>query len=165
MAPEVLHRVLFSTTTPTSTQARSLKIYPALLNHYTRHRVIGCDYPAIIPDAVTPNACVRGTYVEGLTDSHIWRLDIFEGDQYERVKIRCRLLEDAMDESRSSGELVEAETYVWEDKEMGRNGLEEGEWDFDEFRQEKMRRWVGDQEYAGELRRSIRGVFVFCDFG
>ena len=162
MAPEVLYRVLYSTTTPTLAQKQSLKIYPAILNQYTRHRVAECDYPAIVPDTTTPDACVRGTFVEGLTDSHIWRLDVFEGDQYERVKVRCRLLvDDAVEGSGSVGERVEAETYVWEDKQMGRNGLEEGKWDFDEFRREKMRRWVGDQEYAGELRRSFRGVYGF----
>ena len=46
---------------------------------------------------------------------------------------------------------IETETYVWIDKEVG---LEEGEWDFEEFRREKMRRWVGgnDEEYQGESR-------------
>ena len=96
----------------------------------------------------------------GLTDNHIWRLDVFEGDQYERDRVQCRLLiDDAMERSASTGQSVNTETYVWKDKRMGRNGLQEREWDFDEFRREKMRRWVGDQVYAGELRRSFRGAF------
>ena len=35
---------------------------------------------------------VRGTYVEGLNKSDIWRLDTFEGDQYLRRNVKVRLL-------------------------------------------------------------------------
>ena len=46
---------------------------------------------------------------------------------------------------------VEAETYVWV---AGEGKLEEGEWDFEVFRREKMGRWVGvADEYSGEWRR------------
>ena len=87
---------------------------------------------------------------------HVRRLDVFEGDQYERVKVKCRLLaEESVEEH---GEVVEAETYVWE---TGMEGLEEGEWDFEEFRREKLRRWVGGVEYAGECRASFRGALRF----
>ena len=109
---------------------------------------------------------VRGTVVEGLTDKQIWRLDLFEGEQYRRVmvKVRCCLLRvvrgvdgdggegrgDGEDDDDDDDDEVEAETYVWEDQ--GGKGLEEGEWDFEEFRREKMRRWVGGkEEYAGEF--------------
>ena len=159
MAPQVLHRVIYGTTTPASTQTSRLKIAPALLNGYMRHRVCECDYPAIIPSKAS-NACVRGTYVQGLTAEDQWRLDLFEGDQYDRVKVRPRLL----DEGGQEMDEIETETYIWIDKEVG---LEEGEWDFEEFRREKMRRWVGgnDEEYQGEsrpcqfeLRPSIAGA-------
>ena len=117
-----------------------------------RKRVVGCDYPAIVPDgeredgnrrsdgdAKEEASCVRGTYVEGLTDSDIWRLDIFEGEEYERIKVRCRIL--------GEGEEVEAETYVWREE----GGLESGEWDFEVFVREKMGKWVGGrEEFEGE---------------
>lgn len=143
MAPQVLHRVIYGTTTPTSAQISRLKIVPALLDGYIRHRVRECDYPAIVPSE-TPNACVRGTYVQGLSTEDQWRLDLFEGDQYDRIKVRPRLL----DQSGQGMCELETETYVWIDKEVG---LEEGEWDFEEFRREKMRRWVGgdNEEYQG----------------
>jgi len=145
MAPQVLHRVVFGTTTPTPTQASRLTIKPALLSGYMRHKVSECDYPAITPSS-DPGTCVRGTYVEGLTAGDQWRLDLFEGDQYSRVKVRPRLLGEDGKEAIE----VNAETYVWIDQEVG---LEEGEWDFEEFRREKMSRWVGyDEEYEGELR-------------
>ncbi|KAL2040716.1 hypothetical protein N7G274_006695 [Stereocaulon virgatum] len=149
MAPQVLHRVIYGTTTPTPIQISRLKIVPALLNGYMRHRVRQCDYPAIVPSKM-PNACVRGTCVQGLSAEDLWRLDLFEGDQYDRVKVRPRLLDESGQEMCE----IETETYVWTDKEVG---LEEGEWDFEEFRREKMRRWVGgdDEEYQ-EVDEAVR---------
>jgi len=92
---------------------------------------------------------VRGTVVTGLTDGDVWRLDQFEGSEYVRKKVVCRVL-DA--EGRETGEEREAETYVWV---AGRAALEEGEWDFDEFVKEKMWRWTDEGgekegEYTGE---------------
>ena len=85
------------------------------------------------------------------THPDIWRLDIFEGNEYERVKVQCRLLlPDDHGEKREGCELIEAETYVWV---AGEQRLEAEEWDFDEFRREKMRFWAGEEgegEFAGE---------------
>ncbi|KAL9100620.1 MAG: hypothetical protein Q9163_004021 [Psora crenata] len=135
MAPQVLHRVLYGSTTPHPSQLAALKTQPAILPQYVRHRVASCDYPAIITSS-DPSACVRGTYVQGLTAADQWRLDIFEGDQYKRVKVRPRLL----DAKETQGNEVETETYVWI---ASREELEDGEWNFEEFRKEKMARWVG----------------------
>ena len=151
MAPQVLHRVIFGTINPTTAQISNLTIVPALLPHYMRHRVSDCDYPAIILSS-EPDASVRGTYVHGLTAEDQWRLDLFEGDQYDRIKVRTKLLDQEGKEITEA----EAETYVWKDADIG---LEEGEWDFEEFRKEKMSRWIGeDDEYEGELRLSILGT-------
>ena len=86
---------------------------------------------------------MRGTYVRGLTSNDQQRLDLFEGSQYERIRLRLILL----DETGNEGEEKEAETYVWaEDISY----LEDGEWDFEEFTSEKMERWIGyDKEYEG----------------
>ncbi|KAK3714835.1 hypothetical protein LTR37_007570 [Vermiconidia calcicola] len=97
-------------------------------------------------------ATVRGTYVTGLTDGDIWRLDIFEGSKYRRDKVKARILTQAGDEAGQGnveGEEVEAETYIWCSDLLG---LDEREWDFAEFQREKMRFWVGSEgegEYAG----------------
>ena len=41
---------------------------------------------------------------------------------------------------------VKTQTYVYIDE----GGLEDGEWDFEEFKREKLGRWVGvEGEYAG----------------
>lgn len=113
----------------------------------------------------TEDSTVRGTLVTGLTDGDIWRLDIFEGDEYNRSKVKVRVIQDEGDVNvepteEQLGEEVEAETYVWI---AGRKLLEDNEWDFEEFVREKMGRWVGSGgeeagEYNGEnIRPSILG--------
>lgn len=156
MAPQVLHRVCYGTPKPTPLQETLLTIRPAVLHSYCRRKVRDCDYPAIIPSL---SDSVRGTFVQGLTDADVWRLDVFEGDQYTRQNVRIRLLEEVGDDEGKGnveGLEMDAETYVWAG---GKIDLEEGEWDFAEFRDEKMARWIcsGD-EYGGKLRPSILGL-------
>lgn len=147
MAPEVLYRVCFGSTKPEAWQVQGLKVQPAILHGYARRKVRYCDYPAIVRSS---GATVRGTFVSGLTDGDIWRLDIFEGSQYERQKVSLKLLEQVGDDSGKGnveGGEVEAEAYIWIENEAG---LEGGEWDLAEFKREKMGRWIGeDDEYEG----------------
>ncbi|QIX01782.1 hypothetical protein AMS68_007299 [Peltaster fructicola] len=150
MAPQVLHRVCHGSTSPDNPiyAAHNLKTYPAVLHGHQRHRVKHADYPAIIPK---DNAIVRGTYVIGLTEGDIWRLDIFEGSEYRREKVKARVLTQTGDNTGAGnveGDEVDAETYIWI---AGKDRLESSEWDFDEFQREKMRFWVGAEgegEYA-----------------
>jgi hypothetical protein len=164
MAPQVLHRVCYGTSKPDDFQKSLLTIRPAMLHSYSRHKVRFCDYPAIVPEHgdsthQDPPSTVRGTFVKGLTDGDLWRLDIFEGDEYERKSVQVSLLNSAGDGNvtgKSSGEEVSTQTYVWI---AGRDKLEEGEWDFDDFVRDKMSRWVGDSdEYKGELRVGTAGM-------
>jgi gamma-glutamylcyclotransferase (GGCT)/AIG2-like uncharacterized protein YtfP len=166
MAPRVLHRVCYGPSLPLSTtQNNQLIARPALLKAFRRHRVLQADYPAIL---ASENSTVRGTLVSGLTDGDIWRLDIFEGDEYSRQKVKVRVLVDEGDinvepTDEQLGAEVEAETYVWI---AGKKHLEDREWDFEEFVKEKMGRWVGvraeeEGEYKGEdVRPSILGLFL-----
>ncbi|WPG98599.1 disease resistance protein Aig2 [Acrodontium crateriforme] len=150
MAPQVLHRVCHGSSDPTNPifATHNFKTRPAILHEHRRHRVRHADYPGVIPH---PNATVRGTYVTGLTDADIWRLDIFEGDQYERCKVKVRVLDKIGEDNGQGnveGEEVEAETYIWT---AGEEELEQKEWDFAEFQREKMQFWVGNEgaaEYA-----------------
>ncbi|KAF2754671.1 hypothetical protein EJ05DRAFT_479112 [Pseudovirgaria hyperparasitica] len=147
MAPAVLHRVIHGSSNPQPWQRDLLTIRPAMLYGHHRHRVAHADYPAVIPSS-EPKACVRGTLVTGLTEGDLWRLDIFEGDEYERRNIRAKILVEEDGESVETDE-VEAQTYIWI---AGESLLDETEWDFDEFVRDKMSRWVGaegDGEYAG----------------
>ena len=151
MAPQVLYRVCYGSPTPSAFQMSRLTIRPAVLHSYCRRRVQHYDYPAIIP---APSSSVRGTFVEGLTDGDLWRLDIFEGSEYTREEVRVKLLDKVGDEEGQGnleGEEVTAETYVWAE---GLEYLEDSEWDFGEFRREKLHRWSGGSEqYKGKLRR------------
>lgn len=155
MAPEVLYRVCHGNSNPGISAVSNLQMRPAILHNHRRHRVRHADYPAVIPHA---SSTVRGTYVTGLTDADIWRLDIFEGEEYERKTVRPRLLTKVGDESGKGnveGQEVPAETYIWI---AGEHELEQEEWDFAEFQREKMRYWVGEQathEYA-EVDDAVR---------
>ncbi|QDS68701.1 hypothetical protein FKW77_003514 [Venturia effusa] len=154
MAPKVLRRVCHGPHAHDSTTLTAINVRPALLKAYRRHRVLGAEYPAIVPHEAST---VQGTLVEGLTDGDIWRLDIFEGDEYERRKVSVRVI---IDEEHSSGEPteeqlgeeVQAESYIWI---AGENQLEDEEWDFEEFMKEKMIYWAGEQ---GETRDDMKEV-------
>ena len=157
MAPPVLYRVIYGTTSPEPWQQSLTTVRPALLQSYSRHKVRHADYPAIVPhesgsdaNPNQPSPSVRGTLVTGLLDEDLRRLDIFEGSQYERLRVRVKALKgqkiglhDPVDEARLNDFVEseeEAETYVWKDP---RSQLEEKEWDFEEFRREKMWAWIG----------------------
>ena len=59
-------------------------------------------------------------------------------------------------EGNVEGEEVEVETYIWV---AGKERLEDGEWDFAEFRRAKMHNWiVSSDEYEGES--SSEQVFI-----
>lgn len=114
------------------------------------------DYPGIVPDA---EHTVRGTYVTGLTEANLVKLDFFEGSEYDRLPVKVKLLEKVGDdkgEGNVEGAEVETSTYVFKDKAL----LEDKEWDFDHFRNERMKHWTReDYCFSG---RSCRGVFFFC---
>lgn len=152
MAPQVLHRVCHGSSDPSNPifATHKFKTRSAILHEHRRHRVKDADYPGVVPHE---NATVRGTYVTGLTDADIWRLDIFEGDQYRRRKVNVRILDKVGEDDGQGnveGEEFEAETYIWT---AGEDGLEDKEWDFAEFQREKMQFWTGNEgaaEYAGK---------------
>lgn len=153
MVREVLYRVCYGDEKADKDPvlgllAANLTIQPATLHDYCRHRVLDVDYPAIVPQK---GHTVRGTYVTGLTDADIWRLDHFEGPEYERRGVQVQVLkDDGGVEAGDDEQLVfaDAETYVYTADE---ETLEKREWDFEEFRREKIHRWVGSpQEYEGQ---------------
>ncbi|KAL8960326.1 MAG: hypothetical protein Q9193_002956 [Seirophora villosa] len=153
MEPQVLYRVCYGSSKPTPFQKSLLTVRPAILHRHCRHKVRGCDYPAIIP---SPESSVRGTYVRGLTEGDIFRLDVFEGGEYERRKVKIRVLDvegNEDGEGNVEGEEVEVETYVWV---AGESALEAGEWDFGEFRREKMQRWIGGREEYDDVDEAVR---------
>lgn len=152
MAPFVLYRVCYGSSTPEPSQMNLLTVQPAILRQHKRHRLKGSDYPAVL-QCEQSDASVRGTFVTGLTDEDLWRLDIFEGKEYERKQVRVQIL----DEEGAEMKEAHAETYIWiADEDL----LEKREWDFEEFVREKMMlNWV-DAEPGNAIRPSYRGNFL-----
>ncbi|KAI1096835.1 AIG2-like family-domain-containing protein [Rostrohypoxylon terebratum] len=111
---------------------------PAILHGFCRRRVRHADYPGIIPDK---NHEVRGMIVTGLTPANMHHLDKFEGSEYERRKVKARLLSRVGDDDGRGNvedEEVECEVYVFNKP----SHLEDREWDYKEFREEKMKKWT-----------------------
>ncbi|KXG49627.1 uncharacterized protein PGRI_055950 [Penicillium griseofulvum] len=181
MAPQILHRVIHGQANPEPWQKAMLRFQPAILHGYRRHRVQGADYPGIMAVSETQSeteklsapkphsgTSVMGTLVSGLTDGDVYRLDKFEGSEYEKKRVTVRILREALngenkhagegvsDESRlremldatstevaDEGEEVSAVTYVYT---AGKDMLEDAEWDFESFKRDKMAWWVGADE-------------------
>ncbi|KAF7312370.1 Phosphoric monoester hydrolase [Mycena indigotica] len=147
MHPRILTRVIGSA-------GAHLRIAPAVLLGYTRHKVRYADYPGIIPntDDDDETCSVRGTLVTGLTPRDVQFLDTFEGSEYKRQKVAVHVLAAAVALSDYTMPAAapaplparaalpapgEAETYVYID----RGGLLPDVWDFAEFVAENAWKW------------------------
>ncbi|TLS30575.1 hypothetical protein PpBr36_03128 [Pyricularia pennisetigena] len=138
MASEVFFTVCFRMADPPQALKSEYTFRPAILHGYCRRRVKNADYPGIVPDA---EHTVRGTYVTGLTEANLVKLDFFEGSEYDRLPVKVKLLEKVgvdKGEGNVEGAEVETNTYVFRDKAL----LEDKEWDFDHFRNERMKHWT-----------------------
>jgi Gamma-glutamyl cyclotransferase, AIG2-like len=146
MAPAVLYRVIYGTPKPETWEKERVTIQTAVLHGFHRRAVKFAEFPAIIAN---PSRTVRGAYIAGLTDRDIQRLDAYEGDMYQRRKVKVKLLRDVkLQDSIPDSKLasledaeVEAETYVWA---LDPKDLDKDEWDFENFRTTKLRAWIGD---------------------
>ena len=91
----------------------------ARLPHFTRHPVIGETYPGMVP---SPAVSVSGVLYLNLPEA-VWpRLDVFEGEMYERMPVSVETEE---------GTVLPAETYVFRPEFAHR--LTAGPWDFEAF--------------------------------
>ncbi|TIB29923.1 hypothetical protein E3P85_02939 [Wallemia ichthyophaga] len=152
MVPQIVKSVL------NQDNLSQLRISNALLFGYTRHHVIGEDYPAITTDSeailerslTEEESTVRGALIEGLTDEHISLFDRFEGYEYDRVATKAYRItpkeicsEDwKPSTAKVAGDVidqVDCEVYVWRD---GSERLEKTLWTFDAFVKEKLHKWV-----------------------
>ncbi|ODO05983.1 hypothetical protein I350_05044 [Cryptococcus amylolentus CBS 6273] len=94
-ASQVLARVL-------GHKCEKLTFQDALLPGYTRHRVKGKAYPAVIEhdassqtsdtESQSDPSSTRGTLVHGLTNADAHALDLFEDDGYTRRRVLVRAL-------------------------------------------------------------------------
>ncbi|KAM7221108.1 hypothetical protein V8F06_003493 [Rhypophila decipiens] len=141
MVPEVVYTVCYNAKNVPKSISKQHTFNPAILHGYSRHRVADADYPGIIADKAGENNTVFGMLVTGLTKANLKKLDYFEGDQYERREVKVKLLEkvgNAQGEGNIEGEERTAQVYVFNDE----NALEKREWDFEEFRRDKLHKWT-----------------------
>ncbi|MBW2248874.1 MAG: gamma-glutamylcyclotransferase [Deltaproteobacteria bacterium] len=109
MIPSVMHAVT----------ARHFRSQKAILRDYARFRVKGESYPGIIPvtDAIT-----EGIIYFNVNEFSLEQLDTFEGDLYERIRVRV--------ENREK-EMIDAQAYVIQSKYLGYLSMKA--WDVKEF--------------------------------
>lgn len=134
MAPEVFFSACYGDDWPPKAIRDLHTFTPATLSGYCRHRVKRADYPGVVPQE---GHVVRGVYATGLTKANMQKLDYFEGDEYERVEVTVQILEKKGD-AEVAGETKETSVYVF----LLPDCLERREWDFEEFRRDKMKMWT-----------------------
>jgi gamma-glutamylcyclotransferase (GGCT)/AIG2-like uncharacterized protein YtfP len=99
----------------------------ARLEGYSAYRVLGEDFPALIPD---PRGDTAGTLWRGLNGRALGRLDRFEGTLYQRSRVRVQT---------PDGRRL-AWTYVLRPLYRGR--LSAQLWDYGHFREGALRRYL-----------------------
>lgn len=157
MEPRVFYRVTQGISNPPDVIKGLYTFTPAVLHDHCRHRVRGEDYPAVIAE---PGQSVLGTFVTGLTDANIEKLDQFEGSEYIREVLAVKLVTkagNAKGEGQVEGEARTASVYIF----INPDRVEKGEWDFEHFRKEKLHMWARDEIFFsddGELPRNARGL-------
>lgn len=129
MTQEVLSRVTTGSLTLASDS--KLEIHAARLDNHKRFSIKDADYPAVRPRS---GENVIGTIAYNLTAEEIAKLDIFEGDEYVRETHEVTDL--------VTGEIVEADVYIWVD---GEERLEDRDWDVELFKKTKMHTWISDE--------------------
>lgn len=147
MAPEVFFTVCYRKPNVPEPINSKYVFTPAILHGYCRRRVQNADYPGITSD---PEHNVRGTLATGLTPADIKALDDFEGSEYVKETVKVKVLTETGDEKTGEGnvegEELDAMVYVFLDP----SELEDREWDFEEFRREKLRKWTrSDYVFSG----------------
>jgi len=134
MAPEIFYSVCYGTKTPPEAIRKLHTFTPAILHDHCRHRVKSADYPAVVPEK---GHSVKGIYATGLTDANLDKLDYFEGSEYERVTAQVEL-QHSSDGTEAVPAFKDASVYIFLRLEQ----LEQREWDFEEFRRDKMALWT-----------------------
>lgn len=138
MEPQVFYLVCYNNKDPSEEVKKQHTFQPAILHGYCRRRVRSADYPGMTEEA---GHSVRGAVVTGLTKHNLDKLDYFEGSSYDRRVVRPKLLTQVGNdkgEGNVEGEQVITESYIFLDQKS----LEDKEWDFQEFRRDKLKQWT-----------------------
>lgn len=153
MEPQVFFSVCYDNKDPPEEIRKRHTFQPAVLHGYCRRRVRSADYPGMVEDA---DHAVRGAVISGVTKANLERLDFFEGAAYDRRVVRPKLLTkvgNEKGEGNEEGEQIITESYIFLDKDW----LEDKEWDFAEFRRDKLKKWTrAGYVFEGELTYLIK---------
>jgi gamma-glutamylcyclotransferase (GGCT)/AIG2-like uncharacterized protein YtfP len=117
---------------------RRFRFKNAMLRGYARFTVKGESYPGIIPVA---DAVTEGIIYFDVDELPLERLDIFEGDLYQRTPVLAEM---------EGGEILNAEAYVV--KPEFRNHLSSSEWNMKEFTQKHLEAFL--ETYLGFKKNS-----------
>jgi len=113
--------------------ASEFRFKNAILRGYARFTVKGECYPGIIPVA---DAVTKGIVYFDVDKLSLERLDVFEGDLYQRTPIMVEM---------EGGEISNAEAYVI--RSNFRNHLSSSEWNAKEFVQKYLKAFL--ETYSG----------------
>lgn len=161
MVPQIFFRVCHYDECPPAETRSKYVFTPALLRNFSRRKVKGCDFPAIIPQ---PGHTVLGAFVTGLSYSNVQALNMYEGSMYTLDDCSVQILpHDAVEEDgranqgvvasaekefqEGKAQVVKSRVYVWADPV---SDLGEEEWHYADFRRDNMAKWIfsNDEEYA-----------------
>ena len=123
MAPAVWHKVVKG----------EYDSRPGRLHNYQRLCVAGASYPGLIASA---GSAVDGVVYFDVSTSDMQRLDLFEGDEYERIMVEVEL---------ENGEKTSCQTFLF--KEAFRRRLTNVEWSYEEFLKSGLQEFL--ETYAG----------------
>ncbi|OLL26339.1 AIG2-like protein [Neolecta irregularis DAH-3] len=130
MHPVILERVIAS---------KQKVLEPAVLKDYFRFCVSQTDYPAVIAET---GQQVEGILIKNLNNKELERLDLFEGDEYQRISVNILM---------KSKEIVKGHVYVWiavslnymkHISQKGKDRLLREPWHLEEFSQQKLHAWI-----------------------
>lgn len=119
---------------------------PAFVKGYKRHPVRGFVFPGMIQAANTASAettrdVVQGKVYHQLTDHDWYRLDWFEGEEYQRHVATVHLQQASTSVGNDSKtDAVSCPLYLWSNPIAELNTLQE--WDYDAFVQQHLEQYI-----------------------
>ncbi len=114
---------------------------PAVLHGFERYGIRGEPYPGVIEK---PDGSVEGILYVGVTGESVYRLDVFEGDLYERKEVQV------MPMGGSAG--ISAMVYVV--RPECRHLVTAEKWDFETFLEQGKGEFTGGYQGFEDLKSS-----------
>ncbi|ESQ47052.1 hypothetical protein EUTSA_v10027966mg [Eutrema salsugineum] len=122
---------------------RTPEILSVTLPGFKRFRLKGRLYPCIVPSEAGE---VHGKVLMGLTNEELASLDAVEGNEYERVVVGVV--------RKDNFEKMTVKTYIWINKDDPNIC---GEWDFEEWKQLHMPKFMETFKKIIELNKNPQG--------